>query len=271
MKNNQSFTNFINRSITDYKILLRNIPSTILLFFVLSIVCANLMANKELFNYKYLALDCGFVFSWIMFLCMDVICKRWGPKASVKISIFALFINLAVCFCFFLLSLTNGSWGESYTFTENSKIINSALNKTFGGSYFVVFGSALAFLISSIVNAFFNFIVGKKIKNHIKEDSFSHFALRSYISTFIAQFVDNFIFAVVISRTFFGWTWKQIIFCSIFGATCELICEICFSGIGFKILQNWDKENIGAEYIDYRKNYKETKAEENENSDNRNK
>ncbi len=271
MKNNQSFTNFINRSITDYKILLRNIPSTILLFFVLSIVCANLMANKELFNYEYIALDCGFVFSWIMFLCMDVICKRWGPKASVKISIFALFINLGVCFCFFLLSLTNGAWGESYNFGKNSNIVNSALNKTFGGSSFVVFGSALAFLVSSIVNAFFNFLVGKKIKNHIKENTFFHFALRSYISTFIAQFVDNFIFAVVISRTFFGWTWKQIIFCSILGATCELICEICFSGIGFKIVQNWEKENIGGEYIDYRKNYKETKVVKNESIDNRNK
>jgi uncharacterized PurR-regulated membrane protein YhhQ (DUF165 family) len=95
--------------------------------------------------------------------------------------------------------------------------------------------------------------------------------LRSYISTFIAQFVDNFIFAVVISRTFFGWTWKQIIFCSILGATCELICEICFSGIGFKIVQNWEKENIGGEYIDYRKNYKETKVVKNESIDNRNK
>ena len=54
------------------------------------------MANKELVSYKYLALDCGFAFSWIMFLCMDIICKRWGARASVKVSLFALLVNLAV-------------------------------------------------------------------------------------------------------------------------------------------------------------------------------
>lgn len=96
-----NFTSFVKRELTDYKILLRNIPSPTILFFTLSVVCANLMANKELFNFEYIALDCGFVFSWIMFLCMDIICKRWGAKASVKISIFALMINLCVCFSFF--------------------------------------------------------------------------------------------------------------------------------------------------------------------------
>ena len=112
-----NFTSFVKRELTDYKILLRNIPSPTILFFTLSVVCANLMANKELFNFEYIALDCGFVFSWIMFLCMDIICKRWGAKASVKISIFALMINLCVCFSFFLLSKTVMNCSER--FTEN--------------------------------------------------------------------------------------------------------------------------------------------------------
>ena len=237
---NQSF---FQRITTDYKILLRNIPSSTILFFVLSVVCANLMANKELFNYKYLALDCGFVFSWIMFLCLD--------------TIFALFVNLLVTFSFFLLSKTNGLWGESYNLSqEESLFVNHALNKTFGGSWFVVFGSALAFLSSSVANAFFNFFVGKLITKKLRENSFSNFALRSYISTFLAQFIDNFIFALIVSKTFFGWTWEQILFCSLLGATCELICEICFSGIGYKILQNWEKENVGNDYINFRKKYK---------------
>ena len=94
---------FTHKILTDFKILLRNIPSTTILFFTLSVVCANLMANKELINFKYLALDCGFVFSWIMFLCMDIICKRWGAKASIKVSLFAFFINFCVCLSFFLL------------------------------------------------------------------------------------------------------------------------------------------------------------------------
>jgi uncharacterized PurR-regulated membrane protein YhhQ (DUF165 family) len=115
----------------------------------------------------------------------------------------------------------------------------------------------VAFLVSSIINAGINSSIGKRIEKKYQEDSFSNFALRSYISTFIAQFADNFIFATIVSKTFFGWTWQQIILCSVFGATCELICEICFSGIGFKILQTWEKENVGEAYIDFRKNKKE--------------
>ena len=83
----------IEKELTDYKFLLRSIPSPTILFFTLSVVCANLMANKELLNYKYLAIDCGFVFSWIMFICMDIICKRWGARATIKVSVFALLIN----------------------------------------------------------------------------------------------------------------------------------------------------------------------------------
>ncbi len=247
----------IKRELTDYKILLRNIPSPTILFFTLSVVCANLMANKELINFEYIALDCGFAFSWIMFLCMDVICKRWGAKACVKISVFALLINLCVCLSFFLLSKTPGNWGEFYTY--QNEVVNLSLNKTFGGSWYVVLGSATAFLISSIINALLNKTVGKIAEEKLQKDNFTTFALRSYISTFVAQFADNMIFATIVSKVFFGWTWTQVLICSVFGATCELLCEVLFSGFGFKILQNWEKENIGTEYITFRKNSKISK------------
>ena len=107
----KKFTTFLRNLADDYKILLRNIPSLTVTLFILSVVCANLMANKELVSYKYLALDCGFVFSWIMFICMDVICKRWSAKASVKVSVLALAVNLLVCGIFALLSKTPGMWG----------------------------------------------------------------------------------------------------------------------------------------------------------------
>ncbi len=231
----------------DYKILLRNIPSTTITFFVLSLVCANLMANKELVSFKYLALDCGFVFSWLMFLCMDVICKRWGTNASIKVSFLALFVNLCICGIFALLSLAPGKWGEFYTF--GSEEVNSALNSTFGGSWYVVLGSALAFIVSSIINAVLNSAIGSKLR----KNGFFAFALRSYISTIIAQFADNLIFAIVVSKFFFGWTWTQVFVCSAVGAVFELLCEVLFSGIGYKIVKRWEKENVGKEYLDYKR------------------
>lgn len=229
----------------DYKILLRSIPSLTVTVFVLSVVCANLMANKELINYKFVALDCGFAFSWIMFLCMDVICKRWGAKASVKISLLALFINLCVCLSFWALSKAPGNWGEFYT-TENQSV-NDALNTTFGGAWYVVLGSALAFITSSVVNAVLNSTIG----SIFKKDNFGVFALRSYVSTIIAQFVDNMIFATVVSKFFFGWTWTQVIVCSCIGAVCELLGEVFFSGFGYRVVCQWEKENVGSAYFDY--------------------
>lgn len=246
----------IEKELTDYKFLLRSIPSPTILFFTLSVVCANLMANKELFNYKYLAIDCGFVFSWIMFICMDIICKRWGARATIKVSVFALLINLIVCFSFYVLSKTTGNWGEYYSYSANPQVaqtVNDILNKTIGGSWYVVFGSAIAFLISSTINAVINKRVGVTVEKHLKKDNFTTFAIRSYVSTFVAQFSDNFIFATIVSRVFFGWNWTQIIFCSLFGAICELLCEILFSKWGYKILISWEQENIGQEYISYKK------------------
>lgn len=239
------FHNLIKRELEDYKLLFRNIPSLTITLFFLSVVCANLMANKELLNYKYVALDCGFVFSWIMFLCMDVICKRWGAKASIKVSLLALVVNLSVCIIFFLLSLTPGMWGEFYS--TDSIQVNNALNKTFGGSWYVVFGSATAFIISSIVNALLNDFIGKRVSS----DGFAGFALRSYISTILAQYVDNFIFATIVSKFFFGWSWTQVFVCSGIGAVFELLAEVLFSGIGYKVVRNWEAENVGKEYFDY--------------------
>lgn len=232
----------------DYKILLRNIPSTIISIFILSVVCANLMANKELINYKYVALDCGYIFSWLMSLCMDIICKRWGAKASIKVSLLALVANLTVCGIFALLALSPGKWGAFYT-SENFEV-NNALNETFGGTWYVVFGSALAFITSSITNALLNNVIGKSLKSN----GFFSFALRSYVSTIIAQFVDNLIFATVVSKIFFGWTWSQVFICSAVGAVFELVCETIFSGIGYRIVKNWEKENVGQEYFDYLEN-----------------
>ncbi len=247
----KNISSWFKAELDDTKVLLRSIPSLTVCFFVLSVVCANLMANKELIALKYITLDCGFVFSWIMFLCMDVICKRWGAKASIKVSLIALFVNLAVCGCFALLSFAPGKWGEFYS-NDNAVIgdaVNTALNNTFGGAWYVVLGSALAFIVSSIVNALLNVRVAK----HTSKEGFKAFALRSYISTAIAQFVDNMIFATVVSKVFFGWTWTQVVICSLIGAVCELLCEVFFSGIGYRVVCCWEKENVGSTYFEQKR------------------
>lgn len=239
----------IKYEVKDLVVLLRNIPSLAVTFFVLSVVCMNLLANKELFSTEYLALDCGFTLSWFSFLCMDMICKRFGPKAAMKVSMVALFINLVTCGLFALLSRTPGMWGEFYSYVDSNpemaNVANAALNATFGGSWYVVLGSALAMFTSSGVNSIVNYLIAKSTKT----TGFKNFALRSYISTMVAQFVDNFIFAMVVSHVFFGWTMTQVIVCSITGSVMELLCEILISPIGYKMVCSWEKHDVGREYL----------------------
>lgn len=227
----------------DYKILLRSIPASTVSAFIVSVILMNLLANKELISLPWLALDCGFTLSWVSFLCMDMICKRFGPKASVKISILALGVNLAVSILFWLVSLAPGMWGEYYS--TGLLTVNTALNTTLGGSWYVVFGSSLAMLCSSFVNSHINQFIGHLTDN----GTFATFALRSYVSTIIGQFVDNLVFAVVVSHTFFGWSWIQVLTCSITGAIAETLCEILLSPVGFKVASGWERDGVGEQYV----------------------
>ena len=240
--------NKLKQSISNYTLLLRSVPSFVMVMFVVSVVLMNLLANKEIaLPVDWLALDCGFTLSWLSFLCMDMLTKRFGAKASIQLSLTAMVINLFVCGILFLISLIPGNWGTFYSY--NNSIVNDALNATIGGTWYVVLGSACAFAASAILNAILNAIIGKMCK----KDNFVSYALRSYISTGVAQFVDNFIFAMMVSHVFFGWNMTQVITCSITGCIAELLCEVIFSPFGYKVCKKWESEKVGANYIDSNK------------------
>lgn len=220
----------VKNSLFDFKLTFQKIPTELSLFFIFSVFCANLMANKELIRFSFFALDCGTVFSWGMFLCLDIICKKWGTKTSIQISIIALFVNLVFSSIFFILSKLPGNWSQFYVY--QNKIINDSLNSTFGNSFYIVFISSVAFLISSSVNAFLN----SKIGDFIKRKNYSEFAIRSFISTFFSQFVDNMIFTIFVSKIIFRWNWIQVFICVSVQVLFELLTEIFFSPFGYKYL-----------------------------------
>lgn len=213
----------------EYKALLKRVSSLLLTFLVLSVVSMNLLANKELFRADWIALDCGFLISWIPFLIMDVVCKVYGGKAAARLSIVAITINLLFFLVFKLVSLTPGMWGAYYD--TGSIAVNDALNSTIGGSTWIVLGSALAMAVSSVSNSLVNAAIARL---HGK-DGFGNFALRSFISTGVSQFVDNFVFALVVSVPLFGWSMTQVLVCSSTAAIFELLLEVLFSFPGFKL------------------------------------
>lgn len=256
----------------EFRLLLKSVPTLLVALFVISVFAMNLLANKSInLPVDWLALDCGICVSWFAFLAMDILTKRFGPKASTQLSLLAICVNLILCLVFFVASKIPGVWGES--FVEGSEgLLNTALDNTFGGTWYVLLGSTLAFVVSAIVNNFTNWGIGKLCKN--KPDGFGAYVLRTYISTAIGQFVDNLTFALIVSHFFFGWTILQCVTCAITGMLVELACEAIFTYPGYKICKKWEENGVGNEYLQYiaskSKNEEENSTENNteNNADN---
>ena len=237
--------NSLKRTYNESKILLRSIPATVVTLFAVSVVCMNLLANKTLLQLDWIALDGGILISWLSFMCMDIVTKHFGPKASTIISIHAALINLLTCLVFFVASVIP-STANDY----------SAFDGIFGGTWFVLLGSTAAFLASAVINNALNHTVGLCFKKN--PDGKLAYTARTYVSTFIGQFLDNLIFSVIVFVFFapifwdgFSWTVLQCTTCALTGAIAELIMEILFSPIGYRITKKWKAENIGKEYFEY--------------------
>lgn len=262
VKGRRFILNYIKKEWKEFCVLLKSVPVLVVVFFVLSVFSMNLLANKSIdIPVEWLALDCGIIVSWFAFFTMDILTKHFGPKAATQITVLAIFINLFFCLLLYLGSLIPGMWGEAYV--EGSEgLLNGALNKTFGGTWYVVFGSTVAFLVSAIVNNFCNFGIGKLFKK--KPDSLIAYILRSYVSTAVGQFLDNLIFALIVSHFFFGWSILQCVTCAVTGMLVELLCEAIFFYPGFAITKRWRLNGVGEEYFKLRR------GEEHESTDNGN-
>lgn len=242
-KKTSPFKEWIKKEREETTILLRCIPATVVSLFVVSVICMNLLANKTLLLKNYIALDGGILVSWLSFMCMDIITKYFGPKASNKIAVLASAINLLTCVIFYIASIIPSN-ANDYT----------ALNEILGGTWFILLGSTIAFLVSAVINNFLNWTIGMAF--HKNPDGKLAFAARTYISTFIGQFLDNLIFSIIVFVGFapvfwdgFHWTVLQCTVCALTGAVAELIMEILFSPFGYRIVTKWKQHNVGQEYL----------------------
>ena len=218
--------------ISEFRSLTKSVPPLVAALLVLSVVGMNLLANKSIdTGLSWLALDCGILFSWLAFLSMDVLTHCYGPGAATALSLAALGLNLLMALIFFVASRIPGVWGESFVEGEEA-VINAALDGTFGGTWYIILGSSVAFAASAVLNNFLNWGVGRLLG---ADRGFGGFALRSYVSTFLAQTADNLIFALLVSRLFFGWTLLQCVTCALTGALLELVFEVVFSPLGYGV------------------------------------
>ena len=109
----------------------------------------NLLANITLLQTSFIALDGGILISWLSFMCMDIITKYFGPKASNKIAVLASAINLLTCAIFYIASAIPSNANDYTSFDE-----------IFGGTWFILLGSTIAFILSAFINNTINWSFG---------------------------------------------------------------------------------------------------------------
>lgn len=229
--------------IDDYRLLLRNVPALVTVAFVLSTVLMNLAASKIIFNVGNVAMTGGFLLSAMPFLCMDSVTKRFGARAAIMLNILSAAGNLfAVIFLQIVAMIPNTS--QDYT----------AFNTIYSSTWFIVLCSTVAFVVSGIVNSLLNEAVGKMFKKH--PNSAVAFFIRSYVSTFIGQAVDNFIFFgglyCIFAPIYWGMSYPVLtaVGTAIVGGFIELLVEVVFGPVALHIVRGWEKNNVGHEYIE---------------------
>ena len=105
------------------------------------------------------------------------------------------------------------------------------------------------------LNNFLNWAIGSAFRKN--PDGRAAFAARTYISTFIGQFADNFLFSVIVFMLFapifwdgFHWTLLQCAMCALTGAVAEVLMEIVFSPFGYRAVRRWKAQGVGREYLE---------------------
>lgn len=233
----------------DWMKTLRSVPSLAMALVAVSAVLMNILANKSIIELPWLIQDAGIFLSWVGFLVGDLLVKNFGSKNAIRVNLTCLVISLFVSAILALVAIVPGTWSPEFGVSaENAAMIGTSINSVMGNVWYVILGSALASAVGLILNGISQGVLLNRIERK-HGDKYWGYLLASSTSTTLGQFVDNFIFAALISVNFFGWTWSQVLVCSAAGAILELILEIVFTPLTYRISKNWEKNGIGVKFM----------------------
>ena len=219
--------------------LLRSLPGMVTALFVFAVVAMNFLARFTVLSLPWLAVTAGIFVSWLAFLLLDIVVKHFGARAGNLLSLLAIAVNLLFTL---LCTLIGRLWNHP------------ALDSLVGGQWSVLLASTVAYVVSALTNNYTNVGVGRRFRKN--PDGAAAYAARSFVSTFLSQVVDNFLFvflAFVLFPRIPGalqvyWTLPQCFGAALAGALLELVTEMLFSPIGFCVLRSWKARDLGREY-----------------------
>ena len=230
---------WLRREFVMVSALLRSIPGSLTVLFVLAVIAMNFLARVTVLSLPWLAVTAGIFVSWLAFLLLDIVVKHFGARAGNLLSLLAIAANLV---CTLLCTLAGRVWNHP------------ALDSLVGGQWSVLLASTAAYIVSALTNNYTNVGIGRRFRKN--PDGAAAYAARSFGSTFLSQVVDNFLFVFLAFMLFpripgalqVWWTLPQCLGAAVAGALLELVTEMLFSPIGFYVLRSWRARDVGREY-----------------------
>lgn len=255
----ERFKTWCKKEWAETKLLFKELPAVVMCLYTLVAVSMNVLASTQLVSLttesgvNWFALDAGIFVSWVMFMLGDMIVKRFGAKAAIKVAIFGMVVNLIFCGVITGIAAIMEATGSSLAYLGDYVLHGFSLNaENFDGgiatAWHIILGSALAFIVSATVNA----LVHRTIKAVFKKnpDGLGAHIASAWGSTAIGQFVDNLIFAFAVSIWIFGWQPLAAVMCAVTGMVVELLCQAIFTPVGYRIAESWRKSGIGSSYLE---------------------
>lgn len=153
-------------------------------FYLAGSVMQNILAAKS-FGNEFIAITTGgTLISWMVFGCIDVITEVWGKNRAIKTFIGGALLNLFFnIICWIAIAIPG-----------TSDFIQGSYSTTLGTGWRIVLASITAFLTGTYINTLIMHVM--KLKSKDSNNSIG-FMIRSTISTFVGQFVDNFLFYLI--------------------------------------------------------------------------
>lgn len=251
---------WIKKDKLETKTLFRCLPAIPFAILCVTMIAMNFLANKGVDFYamfgehvggfvsKIFSADSAIIISWIGFLAGDMIVKIFGTKAAIKVNLTAIGVQLLAILMFTAGALIPGSYWNS---TGDA---TATFNELFLVQFWPCLGGTLAFTLATMVDSIFSGFLLKKFKDRT---SFKSYAVASYVSTALGQFLDNMLFGLFFS-IWQGWFTQtntlsdilvHLIGFSAVGMIVELIGQAVLSPVGFKLTKSWRESGIGNEYI----------------------
>ncbi len=253
---------WLKKDFNETRVLFRNLPVMPFAILCAALIAMNFLANKGIITNpevaKWFSADSGIIVSWIAFLAGDMLVKRFGAKAAIKVNIAAIGVQIVAVLLLTIGAMLPGTadFGIGYSLGLDGSVDTLAFNTIFKAGVWPMIGGTLAFCLATVVDSIMSKFILTRFRNRT---TFKSYAVASYVSTAVGQFLDNMFFALFFS-IWQGWfafggndlsnVLTSLITFSAFGMVAELIGQAILSPIGFKMTRHWSKLGIGNEYID---------------------